>query len=137
MEPLSATVTAIVTGFLAKGAVAITAEVGETAANAARALAQAVLDRLRADPAEERNAERFEKDPEAIEPTIRAALDGLVAADAEFAAKLQGLVDTYESTATTSVNAGDVGRNVIVGDQNQVFDVNTGTINIGGGTKPG
>jgi hypothetical protein len=137
MEPLSATVTAIVTGFLVKGAAAVTAEVGEAAANAARTLAQAVLDRLKADPDEKRNAERYEEQPEAIQPTIKVILDGLVEADAEFAAKLQGLVDTYQSTAAISVNARDIGRNLIIGDQNQVIDGNTGTINIGGGTKPG
>jgi hypothetical protein len=81
MEPLSATVAAIVTGFLTKGAAALGQQVGEAAADAARTLAQAVLDRLKADPAEQRTVERYEADPEALEPAVEAAIDDAMAMD--------------------------------------------------------
>ena len=63
MEPLSATVAAIVTGLLTKGVAALTKEVGEAASNAAQTLAQAVLDRLKSDLLEQRTVDRYQQDP--------------------------------------------------------------------------
>ena len=135
MEPLSATVAAIVTGFLAKGAAAIAQQVGEAASNAAQTLAQAVLDRLKADPLEERTVERYEQDPEAQQPAIEAAIKDLVATDEAFAARLQELVATYRAAAGT-VSAidvdGDVDGSIVQGDHNVVIDRTTGTVRIGG-----
>jgi len=135
MEPLSATVAAIVTGFLTKGAAAIAQQVGEAASNAAQTLAQAVLDRLKADPLEERTVERYEQDPETQQPAIEAAIKDLVATDEAFASRLQELVTTYrEAAGTTSViNVdGDVDGSIVQGDHNVVIDRTTGTVRIGG-----
>jgi len=135
MEPLSATVAAIVTGFLTKGAAAIAQQVGEAASNAAQTLAQAVLDRLKADPLEERTVERYEQDPETQQPAIEAAIKDLVATDEAFAARLQELVATYRAAAGT-VSAidvdGDVDGSIVQGDHNVVIDRTTGTVRIGG-----
>ncbi len=137
LEPLSAAVAAIVTGFLAKGAAAITQQVGEAASNAARTLAQAVLDRLKADPLEERTVERYEQEPEAQQAAIEAAIADVVAADEAFAARLEGLVATYrEAAGTTSISVGgSVGGSIVQGDNNQVIDRTSGTIRIGGGAE--
>jgi len=135
MEPLSATVAAIVTGFLTKGAAAIAQQVGEAASNAAQTLAQAVLDRLRADPLEERTVERYEQDPETQQPAIEAAIKDLVATDEAFAARLQELVTTYrEAAGTTSVInvGGDVDGPIVQGDHNVVIEGTSGTVRIGG-----
>jgi NAD(P)H-dependent FMN reductase len=135
MEPLSATVAAIVTGFLTKGAAAIAQQVGEAASNAAQTLAQAVLDRLKADPLEERTVERYEQDPETQQPAIEAAIKDLVATDEAFAARLQELVTTYrEAAGTTSVInvGGDVDGPIVQGDRNVVIEGTSGTVRIGG-----
>jgi len=135
MEPLSATVAAIVTGFLAKGAAAISAEVGEAAANAARTLAQAVLDRLKADPSEERTVERYQTDPEKQQSGIEAAIEQAVTQDEAFAARLQELVATYQAARTGPAISvgGNVGGSVVQGNNNQVITQTTGTIRIGDG----
>ena len=132
MEPLSATVAAIVTGFLTKGAAALGQQVGEAAADAARTLAQAVLDRLKADPAEERTAERYEANPEALAPAVEAAIDEAVAKDQAFATQLEQLVATFrEAAGPRAVSIiGNVGGSVVVGDRNQVLDRSSGTISI-------
>jgi NAD(P)H-dependent FMN reductase len=133
MEPLSATVAAIVTGFLTKGAAAIAQQVGEAASNAAQTLAQAVLDRLKADPLEERTVERYEQDPETQQPAIEAAIKDLVATDEAFAARLQELVATYREAAGTAsaINiGGDVDGSIVQGDHNVVIDRTTGTVRI-------
>lgn len=133
MEPLSATVAAIVTGFLAKGAAAMTQQVGQAASNAAQTLAQAVLDRLRADPLEERTVERYEQAPEAQQPAIEAAIKDLLASDEAFAARLQELVTAYRKAAGTgpSITARDVGGSIVQGDRNVVVDRTSGTVRIG------
>jgi hypothetical protein len=135
MEPLSATVAAIVTGILAKGAAAMTQQVGQAASNAAQALAQAVLDRLRSDPLEERTVERYEQAPEAQQPAIEAAIKDVVANDEAFAARLQELVTAYREAAGTGSNitvGGDVGGSIVQGDGNVVIDRTTGTVRTGG-----
>jgi hypothetical protein len=132
MEPLSATVAAIVTGFLTKGAAALGQQVGEAAADAARMLAQAVLDRLKADPAEQRTVERYEADPEALEPAVEAAIDDAMAKDEAFAAQLEQLVASFrEAAGPRAVTIiGNVGGSVVVGDRNQVIDRSSGTISM-------
>jgi len=132
MEPLSATVAAIVTGFLAKGAATLTQQVGEAAASAARTLAEAVLERLKADPAEQRTAERYETNPEALRPAVEAAIEDAVTKDEAFAAQLEQLVAVFRQAAGPQGVSivGDVGGSVVVGDRNQVVDRSTGTISI-------
>ena len=133
MEPLSATVAAIVTGFLTKGATAVAKQVGEAASNAAQTLAQAVLDRLKADPKEERTVERYEQDPAAQQPAFEAAVADLVATDAAFAAQLEQLVATYRE-ASGDVNTisigGSVGGSVVQGSGNTVVGDTSGTVRI-------
>ena len=132
MEPLSATVAAIVTAFLTKKAAALGQQVGDAAADVARTLAQAVLDRLKADPAEQRTAERYETDPEALKPAVEAAIDDAVAQDQAFATQLEELVASFrEAAGPRAVSIiGDVGGSVVIGDHNQVIDRSSGTISI-------
>ena len=137
MEPLSATVVAIVTGFLTKGAAALGQQVGEAAAEAARTLAQAVLDRLKADPAEQRTAQRYEDNPEALEPALEAAIDATVAKDQAFATQLEQLVASFrEAAGPRAVSIiGTVGGSVVIGNQNQVISGSSGTNTITSGSN--
>ena len=133
MEPLSATVAAIVTGFLTKGATAVAKQVGEAASNAAQTLAQAVLDRLKADPKEERTVERYEQDPATQQPAFEAAVADLVAADAAFAAQLEQMVSTYREASgdvSTISIGGSVGGSVVQGSDNTVVGDTSGTVRI-------
>ena len=133
MEPLSATVAAIVTGFLTKGAAAVAKQVGEAASNAAQTLAQAVLDRLKADPKEERTVERYQEDPEKQQPAFEAAIADLVAADAAFAAQLEQMVSTYREASgdvSTISIGGSVGGSVVQGSGNTVVGDTSGTVRI-------
>lgn len=134
MEPLSATVAAIVTGFLTKGASEVAKQVGEAASHAAQTLAQAVLDRLRTDPKEERTVERYEGDPAAQQPALEAAVADLVAADAAFAAQLEQLVSAYREASgdvSTISIGGSVGGSVVQGSNNTVVGDTSGTVRIG------
>ena len=133
MEPLSATVAAIVTGFLTKGATEVAKQVGEAASKAAQTLAQAVLDRLKADPKEERTVERYEKDPATQQPAFEAAIADLVAADAAFAAQLEQLVGTYREASgdvSTISIGGNVGGSVVQGNHNTLVGDTSGSVRI-------
>lgn len=136
MDPISSTVASIVTGFLIKGAGTITETVGPAVADAARSIAQAVLDRLKADPGEARTVERYERDPANQQSAVEGAIADLVAADQAFAVQLEALVATYEQAkaATGGVGVelhGNVGGSVQTGDHGTLIDRNTGTVRIG------
>ena len=135
MEPLSATVVAIVTGVISKGVAGLAKQVGEAASNVAQTLAQAVLDRLRQDPLEQRTVERYEEDPVGQQASVEAAIGDQLANDDAFAARLQELVKAYEDARAASGIAigGDVDGNVVQGDENVVVKTNTGTIRYGTG----
>jgi len=133
MEPLSVTVAAIVTGFLSKGVEAFAKQVGEAASNAAQTLAQAVLDRLRKDPLEERTVERYEADPAAQEASLKSAVGDAIEADADFKARLEELVAEYRQAAAASgiVVRGGVKGNVVQGNENIVVRDMKGNIRVG------
>jgi hypothetical protein len=138
MEPLSATAAAIITGVLTQGAKSLAKEVGEAASNAAQALAQAVLDRLRADPAESKTVERYEREPERQAASVESAIDDLIAADPEFAARIEELVARYNQESEAyriGINvSGGVDGNVVQDNSGVVVKTNTG--NIYSNTKP-
>ena len=78
---------------------------------------RAVLDRLKADPLEQRTAQRYEDNPEALEPAPRAAIDATVA-DKAFATQLEQLVASFrEAAGPRAVNIiGTVGSSVVIGE---------------------
>jgi hypothetical protein len=133
MEPISTAAAAIITGVLTQSAKALVQEAGEAASSAAQALAQAVFDRLRKDPAETKTVERYEREPKRQEASIDAAIDDLMKADAEFATQIKELVARYdrESRAYQSGISvgGNVGGNVVQDNEGVVVNTNMGTIN--------
>ena len=132
MEPLSATAAAIITGFLTQGAESLARQVGEAASNVAQSLAQAVLDRLRQDPAETKTVERYEREPERHAASVEAAIDDLVAADADFAAQIQDLVARFDQESQVARGGitvgGNVDGNVVQNNTGVVVKENPGTI---------
>jgi hypothetical protein len=136
MEPISAAVASIVTGFLIKGATQVAETAGAAVTEAARSIAQTVLDRLKADPEEKRTVERYENDPERQQPAIEAAIEQLVTADQAFAVELGRLVAAYEQAKQSSGGIGvevhgNVGGSVQSGDHGILVDRNTGDVRIG------
>ena len=126
MDPLSTAVAAIVAKYLAEGAGAFAKKVGEGAAEIARDLAAAVLDRLRGDPATAPTAEGLER-PEAVDPEALAAeIEKLADADETFRAELQRLASEFERRGGTVV-FGDVGA-VQQGDHNVQVTNTTGNV---------
>ena len=130
MEPLSTAVATVVTKFIVDTGTTIAKQVGEKAADAARRLANAVLDKLGEDPAEAKTVERYKADPAAMQPSVDAAIKELVERDGTFAQQLQGLLDDYQEAAGEGIRMGDVGGGVQIGDNNVQIDRTTGNVTL-------
>jgi hypothetical protein len=88
-------------------------EAGQSAVKVAAKLFEQVMSRLKADPAEAKNAERFEKNPEAFQPALAAALAEKVKNDPEFAAQLASLLKEYERARNTGSPSIKVGSGAV------------------------
>jgi len=136
MDPISMTIASIITGFLVRTAGGVTETVETAVTDAARTIAQTVLDRLRADPAETMTVEHYEKEPKKVEPLIAPAINDLVAKDEAFKTQLEALLQGYEQAKERAGGVGvevhgNVGGSVQSGDHNVQVDRTTGTVNIG------
>ena len=158
MDPLTTAVVTILGKYAVDKGASLLKEAGQAAADAAGKLFQKVMERLKADPAEARNAERFEKNPEAYQAPIADAVDEKVKSDADFAAQLKALLAEYEKAASVSITqtgsgavatggsvaagaggiavGGNVSGGIIVGSGDTVTQTRTGGVDINapGGT---
>src|SRR5262245_27960300 len=130
MEPLSTAVAAVVTKFVVDTGTTIAQQVGSKAADAARNLARAVLDKLGEDPAEAKTIERYEANPTAMQPAVEAAIKELVERDKAFAAELQAMLDTYDQAAGGGVSVGEIHGPTQIGDHNTQVNETSGDVTI-------
>ena len=135
MDPISMTIASIITGFLVRTAGGVTETVGTAVTDAARTIAQTVLDRLKADPAEAKTVERYEREPEKLEPSIAVAINDLVTRDEALKTQLDALLQGYEQAKERAGGVGveihgNVEGSVQSGNDNVQSDRNTGTIEI-------
>ena len=98
-------------------------EVGQSAVQAAAQLFQQVTNRLKADPAEAKNVERFEKDPKDYQAAIADALAEKMKNDPEFASQVAALLEDYQKA--------------IPGVDTSSIKVGSGAIAMQGGTAAG
>jgi hypothetical protein len=137
MDPLTLAITTILGKYAIDKGATLLKEAGKAAADAAGKLFQKVIDRLKADPAEAKNADRFEKDPQGYAKPIADAVADKVQADPKFAAELQALVEEFKKSGGQTIIAGGdvftadnafkVGSNV----GGNVLRNEGGTVNIG------
>ncbi len=114
MDPLTTAVVTILGKYAVDKGAGLLKEAGQAAADAAGKLFQKVMERLKADPAEAKNAERFEKTPEAYQAPIADAVDEKVKSDPDFAAQLKALLEEFQKAAgTASTSIGDVGSGAV------------------------
>ena len=107
MDPLTIAVTTILGKYAIDKGAALIKEAGQAAANVAGKLFQKVIDRLKADPAESKNADRFVQDPIKHQQLIGEVIDEKIKADPQFAAELQALVEEFKQTGgQVTVNIG-------------------------------
>jgi len=134
MDPIVIAIGTIIGKYAIDKGATLLKEGGEAVAKAAGNLFTKVITRLKADPAEAKNAERFEQDPEAFKPVIQAAVDDQMKADPNFAAELKALVESFDkaqqAAGVSIVNTGS--GDVFTGANAFKVVTNSGTINYGG-----
>jgi hypothetical protein len=99
MELIVAQVVAVLGKYALDRGTELLKQAGQAAADAAGELYRTVLDRLKADPAEAKTAERFEKNPDDFAKGVEAALTELVETDKAFATQLEALMTRLETSA--------------------------------------
>jgi len=99
MDLVIANVVAVLGKYAIDKGAALINEGKQAAADAARQIYDAVMDRLKADPAEAKTAERFETDPDGYKAPVKDALTEAVQADPTFGDQLQSLLAQLEEAA--------------------------------------
>jgi len=129
MEPLTVAVATVLGKYAIDQGATLLKEAGEAAVAAARRLFQKVIDRLKADPAEAKNADRFVKNPEGYQTVLADALDDQLKSDPGFAAELQALVKEFEQARSAAITVTNTGSgDVFTGKNAFKVSTNTGTI---------
>ena len=154
MDPLTLAISTILGKYAIDKGATLLKEAGQAAANAAGKLFEKVMQRLKADPAEAKNAEHFERNPEGYKIPISDAIDEKLKADPNLAAELRSLVEEFQrASGTTIINTGsgavathggvaagaggvavggNVGGSLVTGNNNRIEDKRQ-TINRSGG----
>ena len=99
MEPLAASIIIILGKYALDKGLELGKEVGPKALDTAKEIFTTVLHRLRKEPKGAVLAEGFEEDPETYQKPVEKELEKEVAADPDFAAQLQALMEQYEQAA--------------------------------------
>ena len=109
IDPLTMIVVDILGKYVVDKGATLLKETGHSAAQAASQLFEKAMARLKADPAEARNAERFEQNPEGYRTPVAEAIAEKVKNDSDFAAQLTALLEDYKKAIitvdTSNVNA--------------------------------
>jgi hypothetical protein len=137
MEPLTGIIMTVLGKYAIDKGVGLIKEAGKAAADVAGKLFAKVMEKLKADPGEARNAERYEKDPKTFEAPVAAAVDEKIKADPNFAQELQQLVEQFKQAGGASLIASNItatasGGGTAVG--NIQVGGNAGNISIGSTT---
>ncbi len=129
MDPLTVAVTTILGKYAIDKGATLLKEAGKAAADLAGKLFQKVIDHLKADPAEAKNADRYEQDPTKHQELIGEVIDEKVKADPAFAGEMKTLVEAFERASGTSImSIASSHAQIFSGDNAFVVGTNTGTI---------
>lgn len=131
MDPLTATIMTVLGKFALDKGATLAKEVGQAAVDAAGKLFAKIMDRLKADPGEAKNAERYEKDPKTFEAPVAAAIDDQIKADPNFAKELQQLVEQFKQAGGASLVASGITATASGAGSTAV-----GSIQVGGNAGP-
>lgn len=113
IDPLTVLVVDVLGKYALDKGVTLLKEAGQAAAFAASRLFDLVLTRLNADPADAKNARRFEENPEGYRTPITDAIAEKMKADPDFAAQLSALLQEYQRAASANASAIQMGSGVV------------------------
>lgn len=112
LDPFTIVVVDILGKFAVDKGATLLKEAGQVTVHAAAQLFDRVMARLKADPAEARNAEHFEQNPEGYQVPMADAIAEKMRTDVDFAAQLKALLEEYQRAISavdvSSLNLGSV-----------------------------
>ena len=110
IDPLTMLVVDVLGKYVVDKGATLLKEAGQSAVQAAAQLFEQVMNRLKTDPAEAKNAERFEKNPKDYQAAVADALAEKMKNDPEFASRLAALLEDYQKAIyrvdTSSIKVG-------------------------------
>ena len=112
IDPLTMVVVDILGRYVVDKGATLLKEAGQTAVQAAAKLFEQVMARLKADPGEARNAERFEQNPEDYRIPVAEAIAEKVENDSDFAAQVAALMEDYKKAIIT-IDTSNVNMDVV------------------------
>jgi hypothetical protein len=113
IDPLTVLVVDVLGRYAVDKGMTLLTEAGQAAALAASRLCELVLRRLNADPADAKNARRFEDNPEGYRTPVADAIVEAMRADPDFAAQLSALLQDYQRAASANASAIQMGSGVV------------------------
>jgi len=105
IDPLTMLVVNVLGKYVVDKGATLLKEAGQAAAQAASQLCEYVLTRLKADPAEAKNTEHFEKNPEGYKTPVTDAIAANMKSDHDFAAQLSDLLQQYQKAVSSTESA--------------------------------
>jgi len=112
IDPLTMVVVDILGKYVVDKGATLLKEAGQSAVQAAAKLFERVMAWLKADPAEARNAERFEQNPEGYRTPVAEAIAEKVKNDSDFAAQLTELLEDYKKAIIT-IDTSNINTDVV------------------------
>ncbi len=133
IEALTMVVVDILGKYVVDNGATLLKEAGQAAAQAASQLYELVLARLKSDPAEARNAERFEENPAGYQAPIADAVAEKLGADPDFSAQLSVLIEAYQQAAASQETGIEVGSGAVASQGG--IAAGAGGVAVGGNVK--
>lgn len=102
IDPLVVVIVNVLGKYVIDKGATLVREAGQAAAQAAYQLAEFVLTRLKDNPADAKNAQRFEENPKGYQVPVADAVAEKMKSDPEFAAQLLALLEEYKRATSSS-----------------------------------
>lgn len=113
IDPLTMLVVDVLGKYVIDKGATLLKEAGQASAQVASQLCELVLTRLKSDPADAKNATRFEENPEGYRAPVVDAISEKAKSDPDFAAQLSALVQEYQKAASLNAAAINVTSGVV------------------------
>lgn len=136
IDPLIMLVVDVLGKYVVDKGATLLKEAGQAAAQAASQLCEFVLAHLKANPADSKNAEHFEENPEGYQTPMADAIAEKAKSDPDFAAQLTALLEEYRKAAGAGPATNINGTSGIVATQGGIA-TGAGGVAVAGNVKGG
>jgi len=134
VEALTMVVVDILGKYVVDHGATLLEEAGQAGVQVASQLCTFVLSKLKSDPAEARNAARFEENPAGYQAPLADAIAEKLASDPDFSAQLMVLIREYKQAATAVQESSNAAGSGAIAMQGSIA-AGAGGVAVGGNVK--